>query len=230
MVGAREIAGRSAAHQRNIAPGDAEAVRSPGLLLVLSGPSGVGKTTLARHLLARPGGLPAPIVRSVSVTTRAKRLGEVDATDYRFVSEAHFAEMIAHGELLEHAEVFGHRYGTPRAFVEAHLAAGTDVLLVLDGQGRRQVAAHCPAATVSLFLLPPSLRELERRLRNRAEDSAECVDRRLNAAGAEIGWAQEYDYVLVNHDPARTLADIDVIRHAEHRRRHSADQPVALRA
>jgi guanylate kinase len=165
-------------------------------LLVLSSPSGAGKTTLARRLLAAD-----PALRlSVSVTTRAPRPGEVDGRDYRFIDPAEFARLQAGGELLEWAEVHGNLYATPKAAVLDALKAGVDVLFDIDWQGARQIRERMGGDVVSIFILPPDGQTLERRLRERAQDSEDVVRQRMAAAAAEIGHWGEYDYVIVNAD------------------------------
>ena len=182
-----------------------------GLMLVLSSPSGAGKTTLSRKLLAGDDG----ITLSVSATTRPPRAGEVDGVDYSFVTTEQFAAMVEAGELLEWATVFGNRYGTPRAPVEAALSAGRDVLFDIDWQGTQQLREASAADVVSVFILPPGLEELERRLHTRAADSAEVIAGRMARARDEIGHWAEYDYVLVNEDVDTCLAHIRAILHAE---------------
>lgn len=182
-----------------------------GLMLVLSSPSGAGKTTLSRKLLAGDDG----ITLSVSATTRPPRAGEVDGVDYSFVTPEQFAQMVDAGELLEWATVFGNRYGTPRAPVEAALTAGRDVLFDIDWQGTQQLREASAADVVSVFILPPGLEELERRLHTRAADSAEVIAGRMARARDEIGHWAEYDYVLVNEDVDTCLAHIRAILHAE---------------
>jgi len=190
-------------------------VRRRGLLLVLSSPSGAGKTSISRRLLADESGL----VMSVSATTRAKRTGEVDGTDYHFVDAAAFARMADGGELLEHAEVFGNRYGTPRAPVETALRQGTDVLFDIDWQGARQLRESALARDiVSVFVLPPSAAELHRRLVNRASDSEEVVRHRMAKASGEIEHWDAYDYVLVNADIDDSVATVRAILRAERHR------------
>ncbi len=165
-----------------------------GLCFVLAAPSGAGKSTIARALLAGDDRL----ALSVSVTTRAPRPNEVEGIDYFFRSDATFASMAAAGELLEWARVFGRGYGTPRAPVLAALAAGRDVLFDIDWQGFRQLRAALPGDVVGLFVLPPSLPELEARLAMRAADDADEIARRMRAARAEIAHAGEFDHVIVN--------------------------------
>jgi guanylate kinase len=167
-----------------------------GLLLVLSSPSGAGKTTLARRLLdADPS-----VTMSVSVTTRPARPGEVDGQDYHFIDQERFDQMQASGALLEGARVFGRCYGTPRAPVEAALDQGRDVLFDIDWQGTQQLAEKMPADLVRVFILPPDGPTLEARLRSRAQDSAEEVARRMAEASDEISHWAEYDYIIVNRD------------------------------
>ena len=164
-----------------------------GNLWVISAPSGAGKTTLVHALMEQQ-----PRLRfSVSYTTRPQRSGEVEGKDYFFVDDARFAEMIERGAFLEHAQVFGRRYGTARAQVEALMSAGCDVLLEIDWQGARQVRRHMPVCR-SVFILPPSLQELERRLRKRATDGEEVIVRRLEEARDDIRHWAEFDYVIVN--------------------------------
>ncbi len=186
-----------------------------GLMLVLSSPSGAGKTSIARELLKREPNL----TMSVSVTTRPRRNGEVEGVDYRFVDAASFAEMALSGELLEHAQVFGHAYGTPRAPVEAALAAGADVLFDIDWQGTQQLAQSARDDLVSVFILPPSTAELERRLRSRAQDSAAVVAARMAKAADEMSHWPEYDYIIVNRELAESVAKARAILVAERLRR-----------
>jgi len=165
-------------------------------MLVLSSPSGAGKTTLSRRLLdADPN-----IVLSVSATTRARRPNEKDGVDYHFYSAEHFRSAVAAGEFLEHATVFDHQYGTPKKPVMEALAAGHDVLFDIDWQGTQQLKEKVREDIVSIFVLPPSHAELERRLRARAQDSEEVVQKRMAKAASEISHWPEYDYVIVNDD------------------------------
>jgi guanylate kinase len=193
-----------------------EPIARRGVLFVLSSPSGAGKTTLARRLLAAE----PRMVLSVSVTTRPMRAGEVEGRDYFFRSRAAFDAMAAEGALLERAEVFGNGYGTPRAPVEAWLAEGRDVLFDVDWQGAAQLRAS-PLATdvVSVFILPPSVPELERRLRARNLDAPETVARRMAAARDEIAHCHEYDYVVVNNDLEEAEAALRGVLAAERQRR-----------
>lgn len=193
-----------------------------GLMLVLSSPSGAGKTTLARRLLAAEGADGA-LRMSVSVTTRPMREGEVEGRDYFFVDRPRFDAMVKAEELLEHANVFDNCYGTPARFVRDQLASGTDVLFDIDWQGTRQLRARAEADMVSLFILPPSLAELGRRLRTRAQDSEEVIARRMARAMEEASHWDEYQYVLVNHDLDKTLSDIQSILRAERLKRTSTE-------
>jgi guanylate kinase len=186
-----------------------------GLLLVLSSPSGAGKSTVARMLLAADD----RIGMSISATTRPIRPGEVDGSDYRFVDETRFEQMVANGEFLEWAQVFGHRYGTPRAPVNAALSQGRDILFDIDWQGTQQLHAQVGDDLVRVFILPPSLDELERRLRGRGTDSDEVIARRMERAAAEISHWAEYDYVLINEDAAACLGEVRTILAAERLRR-----------
>jgi guanylate kinase len=167
-----------------------------GILLVLSSPSGAGKTTITRELVARDGNLRM----SVSVTTRPQRAGEVDGQHYHFIGRERFEEMVAKGELLEHATVFGNCYGTPRAPVEAALSAGGDIVSDIDWQGTQQLKASVRGDLVSVFILPPSMAALEERLRTRAQDSAEVVRARMAKSTDEMSHWPEYDYVVVNYN------------------------------
>jgi guanylate kinase len=187
-----------------------------GLLLVLSSPSGAGKTTLSRRLLAAD----ATLRMSVSVTTRKPRPGEIDGQDYRFIDVAEFERMKAAGDLLEFAQVHGNLYATPKAPVAAALAAGQDVLFDIDWQGTQQLKASVMAEdVVAVFILPPDGKTLERRLRTRAQDADDVVARRLAAAADEIEHWGEYDYVIVNADLETSVARLVAILTAERVRR-----------
>lgn len=186
-----------------------------GLLLVLSSPSGAGKTTLSKRLLVADAG----IAMSVSVTTRRPRAGEVDGKDYIFVDDRRFAAMRDHGELLEWARVFDNHYGTPRAWVEAAVASGRDVLFDIDWQGAQQLAEKMPGDIVRVFILPPSGAVLEERLRNRNQDPPDVVARRMAAASAEISHWAEYDYVVINGDLDDSLSGLRSILAAERLKR-----------
>jgi guanylate kinase len=186
-----------------------------GLLLVLSSPSGAGKTTLARRLLEGD----TAITMSVSVTTRKPRPGEVDGRDYHFIDQPVFDRKAASGELLEWARVFDHGYGTPRLPVVAALDAGRDVLFDIDWQGTQQLAARMPADLVRVFILPPSAKALEARLRARAQDPPDVVAKRMSKAADEISHWAEYDYVLVNDDFERAMAGLKSILAAERLKR-----------
>jgi len=184
-------------------------------MLVLSSPSGAGKTTLSRELLRLDG----QIAMSVSVTTRPPRPGETHGTDYWFVSPEEFGLMVNRRELLEHAKVFDHWYGTPTEPVDQALAEGRDVLFDIDWQGTQQLAQNARDDLVSVFILPPSTTDLERRLKTRAQDSAAVVARRMAQAADEISHWAEYDYIVVNDDVKRCLEEVRAILIAERRRR-----------
>ena len=186
-----------------------------GLLLVLSSPSGAGKSTLSRALLATETG----IAMSISATTRAPRPGEVDGREYHFVSPERFEAMVRDGAFLEYATVFGNRYGTPAAPVEAALSAGSDVLFDIDWQGTQQLRQRARDDVVSIFILPPTMAELERRLRARAADDPAVIAARMARAADEISHWAEYDYVLINQDVDECLGDVRTILTAERLRR-----------
>lgn len=193
-----------------------EHVARRGLMFVLSSPSGAGKSTLAKKLLESDENMSL----SVSATTRAPRPSEVDGREYKFLDKATFEEMADRGEFLEHAMVFGNHYGTPRAPVEAMLIQGRDVLFDVDWQGARALRAAEPQDVVGIFILPPSMAELERRLRARNEDSEDVISKRMARSLDEISHWEEYDYVLVNTLLEQTLAQIKQILAAERLKRH----------
>lgn len=186
-----------------------------GLMFVLSSPSGAGKTTLSRMLLKADRG----VELSVSVTTRPKRRGEVEGRDYHFIDRARFDAMVKAGDLLEWAEVFNHYYGTPRRPVEDALRAGRDVLFDIDWQGTQQLREKARDDLVSVFILPPSARELERRLKTRAQDSKDVIGVRMAKAAGEMSHWPEYDYVVVNRDIDQAFAEVQAILGAERRKR-----------
>ncbi len=194
---------------------DADEIQRRGLMLVLSSPSGAGKTTLSRQLLDND----KQIQLSVSATTRARRSGEKDGVDYQFVDTATFSGMVERGEFLEHARVFDHFYGTPRAPVEAALMAGRDVLFDIDWQGTQQLKEKAGSDLVTVFILPPSTRDLERRLITRAQDSMEVVQKRMAKAADEMSHWAEYDYQIINRDIATSLMELKSILTAERLKR-----------
>ena len=186
-----------------------------GLLIVLSSPSGAGKSTIARMLLESD----SEVTMSVSATTRPKRPGEVDDVDYHFVDDDGFDAMIDDGEFVEWAPVFGYRYGTPKAPVKQALRQGRDILFDIDWQGTQQLQAAMGEDLVSIFILPPSMSELERRLRSRGTDSDEVIADRMSRAASEISPWPEYEYVLVNRDMDQCLAQVRSIVAAERLKR-----------
>ena len=186
-----------------------------GILFVLSSPSGAGKTSIARRLLELEPG--ARI--SVSATTRPKRPDEIDGRDYHFVSQAKFEQMVEQGGFLEHAEVFGHSYGTPRDQVEDMLADGFDVIFDIDWQGAQQLAQAVPQDVVRVFVLPPSLQELESRLKRRAQDSADVVAARMAKAVDELSHYGEYNHIVINRALDDSVAEARAILNAERTRR-----------
>jgi guanylate kinase len=192
-----------------------ESLERRGLMFVLSSPSGAGKTTLARLLIERVKGLKM----SVSATTRPMRPGEEDGRDYYFVDPARFEAMAQNDELLEWANVFGNRYGTPRAPVEAAMASGQDVLFDIDWQGTQQLREKAGADVVSVFILPPSAGDLEKRLHTRAQDSDEVIRKRMSRAGDEVSHFAEYDYIVINHDIDEAYAEVLSVLRAERLKR-----------
>jgi guanylate kinase len=189
--------------------------RRRGLLIVLSSPSGAGKTTISRMLMESDD----EVTMSVSATTRPKRPGETDDVDYHFVDDAEFDRMIQSGEFVEWAPVFGHRYGTPKNPVKDALRAGRDILFDIDWQGTQQLQAAMGEDLVTIFILPPSMKELERRLHERGTDSQQVIDDRMSRAASEISHWPEYEYVLVNTDADRCLDQVRAIVAAERLKR-----------
>ncbi len=192
-----------------------DGVERRGLMFVLSSPSGAGKTTLSRLLIERMSGLRM----SVSVTTRQMRPGEIDGRDYFFVDHAKFQAMAGSGELLEWATVFDNGYGTPRAAVEDALSAGQDVLFDIDWQGTQQLREKAGKDVVSVFILPPSVADLEKRLHTRAQDSDEVIRGRMSRASHELSHWAEYDYIVVNHSIEEAFAEVQSILKAERLKR-----------
>jgi len=186
-----------------------------GILLVLSSPSGAGKTTITRALVKRDRNLKL----SVSATTRPRRPGELDGKHYHFVTRKKFAAMVRNGALLEHARVFGHQYGTPRAPVARALDRGVDVICDVDWQGTKKMKARLPKDLVSVFILPPSLAALERRLKRRAQDSRDVVRARMAMSAKEMSHYEDYDYIVVNRLLPASIAQVAAILAAERLRR-----------
>jgi guanylate kinase len=195
-----------------------------GLLLILSSPSGAGKTTLTRMLLQTKE---LDLTLSISVTTRARRSSEVDGLHYTFIGKKQFDALREGGDLLEWAEVHGNYYGTPREPAEQVLQQGRDVLFDIDYQGTRQVKEKSGGDAVTIFILPPSMRELRSRLERRAEDRPDVIDKRLSEARNEIRRWTDYDYVLVNEDLQSTFNGLRAILAAEHRRAARASEEIA---
>jgi guanylate kinase len=195
-------------------PSEASVARR-GLMLVLSSPSGAGKTTLSRRLLDEDNG----VALSISVTTRKMRPGEKDGRDYHFIDRPRFDELIEKNDLLEWAEVFDNYYGTPRKPVMEALAAGRDVLFDIDWQGTQQLREKARGDLVSVFILPPSIPELEKRLHKRAQDDYETIHRRMAKAADEMSHWAEYDYVVVNHDIDKAFFEVQAILSAERLKR-----------
>jgi guanylate kinase len=193
-----------------------ESVARRGLMVALSSPSGAGKSTLARKLIEDDSNM----ALSVSATTRERRGNEIDGREYKFLQRAEFEAMADRGAFLEWAQVFGNFYGTPRAPVEAALISGRDVLFDVDWQGARALRAAAEQDVVGVFILPPSMAELERRLHARAEDAPEVIARRMARSQDEISHWEEYDYVLVNTRIEETLAQLKQILAAERLKRH----------
>jgi guanylate kinase len=194
-----------------------------GLMLILSSPSGAGKTTLTRMLLQTKE---LDLTLSISVTTRPRRHSEADGIHYHFITRRQFEVMRDSGDLLEWAEVHGNLYGTPRAPVEIVLAQGRDVLFDIDYQGTQQVREAANSDVVTIFILPPSMRELQARLERRAEDSGDTIAKRLENARKEITRWEQYDYVLINDDIQRTFGELTAIVTAERLRRSRAQPAI----
>jgi guanylate kinase len=192
-----------------------DGVERRGLMFVLSSPSGAGKTTLARELMSKV----ASLQMSVSVTTRPMRPGEVEGKDYFFIDKQRFDAMVKNNELLEHAPVFDHFYGTPRAPVEAALSAGRDVLFDIDWQGTQQLREKARQDVVSVFILPPSATDLEKRLHTRAQDSDAVIRSRMSRASHEMSHWAEYDYIVINRSIEEAFAEVKAILKAERLRR-----------
>jgi guanylate kinase len=196
-------------------PAAPSAIRRRGFLLVLSSPSGAGKTTIRRLLVERDPSL----TLSVSVTTRPARPGEIDGRHYHFIDAARYAAMVQADELLEHATVFDHAYGTPRRPVEEAIAAGRDIVTDIDWQGTQQLSEKLRDDLVTVFILPPSMEALEARLKTRAQDSAATVAARMAKSAEEMSHWSEYDYVVVNRDLDDSVAEVQAIVTAERLRR-----------
>jgi guanylate kinase len=205
----------SAKAQSKTRTGPAAEITRRGLMLVLSSPSGAGKTTLTRKLLETD----TSVELSVSVTTRARRANEADGRDYHFIDKPRFDAMIADDELLEWAQVFGNFYGTPRKPVETALAVGRDVLFDIDWQGTQQLREKVRGDMASIFVLPPSIDELERRLHTRALDDERVIKSRMAKAGDELSHWAEYDYVIINDDIDDAFAKVRLILAAERLKR-----------
>jgi len=186
-----------------------------GLMLVMSSPSGAGKTTIAREVLKRD----SEIAMSVSATTRAPRPGEQEGKDYFFVTEENYKAMVVAGEFFEHAKVFDNYYGTPRAAVDQELKAGLDVLFDVDWQGTQQLRENARDDLVSIFVLPPSTDELARRLTERAQDTEDVVSSRMAKAADEMSHYIEYDYIFVNNDLEKSVERVRAVLEAERMKR-----------
>lgn len=184
-------------------------------MLVISSPSGAGKTTLSKQLRAAHPQLEL----SVSCTTRKPRVGEVDGREYHFIDPDRFARMVREDAFLEHAEVHEHRYGTPRAPVMQALEEGRDILFDIDWQGAMEIASQAKEDVVRIFILPPTMADLSKRLHARAQDAVDVIERRLGRARGEIRYWHEYDYVLVNDDIERAYEELEVIYRAERLKR-----------
>lgn len=192
-----------------------EDLKRRGLMVVLSSPSGAGKSTISRALMERDDNL----AMSVSATTRPMRPGEVEAKDYFFVDKPAFNAMVAEGKMLEHAQVFENFYGTPKEPVEAALTQGRDVMFDVDWQGTQQLTENAPKDLVRIFILPPNMEELERRLYSRAQDTEEVVKKRMAQAASEMSHYLEYDYIVVNVDIEVSVGKVEAILAAERQKR-----------
>ncbi len=195
---------------------DQDTLQRRGLMFILSSPSGAGKTTIARRLLEEEG---SELRMSVSVTTRPKRPGETEGRDYFFVDDDRFADLVRDDSFFEWAEVFGHCYGTPKAEIRERLKRGEDFLFDIDWQGTQQLYQRAQGDVVRVFLLPPSIEELEQRLRSRGTDSEEVIRGRMERARAEISHWDAYDYVIINDDIEACFAKVQMILEAERMRR-----------
>ncbi|PIZ33045.1 MAG: guanylate kinase [Alphaproteobacteria bacterium CG_4_10_14_0_8_um_filter_37_21] len=193
-----------------------DSIKRKGLMLVLSSPSGAGKTTIARALLAKDN----QVQLSVSVTTRPIRKGEVHGKDYHFENQKHFEERLQSGGFLEHAKVFGNYYGTSKQSVEEIITSGKDVLLDIDWQGTQQLQEKCAQDLITVFILPPSIQALEDRLNRRATDTKEVVEQRMTESLFQISHWPEYDYVIINRDLDKSIKQIELILKAERLKRH----------
>ena len=198
-----------------------EILKRLGLMVVLSSPSGAGKSTISRALLERDSNLSM----SVSATTRPPRPGEIDGQDYYFVEKQDFDAMVAGGQMLEHAQVFDNFYGTPRDPVQTSLSEGRDIIFDVDWQGAQQLSENVAKDLVSIFILPPSMEELERRLYSRAQDSEEVVRKRMAEAVSEMSHYPEYDYIVLNLDVDESVAKVEAILTAE---RQKTDRQISL--
>lgn len=198
---------------------DTSCLKRRGLMYVLSSPSGAGKTTITRSMLKQNDDM----IISTSATTRPRRAGEVQGQDYYFTDISEFNEMVDNGEMLEHAKVFGHYYGTPRAPVEDALNSGKDVIFDIDWQGTQQLREMARDDLVTVFILPPSAKELENRLRNRSKDTLETetqIRGRMDKSNDEMTHYSEYDYVLINSDVEKVMTQAQMILDAERLKRH----------
>ena len=187
-----------------------------GLLLIISSPSGAGKTTICKKLIEEVNNLNL----SVSVTTRLKRSDEVDGKDYFFRSDKEFDDMVAQEKFLEHAKVFEHSYGTLKSEIDTKIINGINVIVDIDWQGTRQIEQHIPDDIVKIFILPPSIKELEKRLGTRATESQDSFKKRMSEARKEISHYSEYDFIIINEDIQESVNRIKTILHSESLRRH----------